>query len=77
MAGEAPPLPDKDWDEWGTLRLRAHPSLTDEARAALEPEYQMENGECRLRVRRAMLIYVQAHLRLPGEDGALAPPRRE
>lgn len=77
VAGEAPLLPDKDWEEWVTLRLRAHPSLTDEARTAVEHEYQMENGECRLRVRRAMLIYVQAHLRLPGEDGALAPPRLE
>ncbi len=48
---------DEEWLSDVALCLRPDPTLSDRRRKRLELEYEMENGELRLEVRKAMLFY--------------------
>lgn len=60
---ERPPM-DKDWNTWVTVQLKAHESLSKNQRRALEADYAMRDGVASVRVRKAMLIYTLAQLRV-------------
>ncbi|MEN9401907.1 MAG: hypothetical protein RL091_610 [Verrucomicrobiota bacterium] len=63
------PLPfDSDWNNWTTVRLRPHRDLGEVQRKAIEHDYGMARGVCLLRVRRAMLSYTLAYLRVSAEE---------
>ena len=70
---EKPPM-DKDWNTWVTVKLKAHETLNTNQRRALEADYSMRNGFTSIRVRKAMLIYTLAHLRIE-KDGDIIPER--
>ena len=59
------PEPDADWDTWEELVLQPCTGLSPEQRAAVLSDYAMSDGRLVLRVRRAMVDYTLAHLRLP------------
>lgn len=52
---------DTLWEEEVVVVLRAQSELSDEQRAALEREYEMEDGRMEVLVRRAMLFYELRH----------------
>lgn len=66
------PQPDRDWDEWVTLRVRANRSLDKARRQAVEFDYGMTNGVLELKVRKAMQDYLRERLGLPLVDGTEA-----
>ena len=68
---EAAPLPepDADWDTWEELVLQPRADLGPEQRAAVLSDYAMTDDRLVLRVRRAMVDYTLAHLRLPLRSG--------
>lgn len=68
---EAGPLPeqDEDWETWEDLILVPNPVLTPEQQATIAADYGMRNERLKLRVRRAMVDYTLAHLRLPLRSG--------
>ena len=49
---------DDDWMEMVRIRLQPHPGLNDKQRRALQYDYQMQNDEIELTVRRALVGYV-------------------
>lgn len=60
-------LPSKDddaWNTWETIKLRAHSKLTDIQRRAVEMDFEMKRGAVSLKVRRSMINYTLAYLRL-------------
>jgi WYL domain len=56
--------PDEDWTIWVTLHFRPHHRLTAVQRKAIEHDYAMKGGIATLKVRKAMLAYTLAYLRL-------------
>lgn len=63
------PQPDRDWNEWVTLRLRANRGLDKMSRQAVEFDYRMTGGELEIKVRRAMEPHLRQRLGLPQADG--------
>lgn len=61
---------DEEWATWVNLRFRAHRKLDAVQRKAIEHDYAMKGGCAVLRVRRAMLDYTLAYLRLLPESQA-------
>jgi predicted DNA-binding transcriptional regulator YafY len=59
---------DSDWNSWTTLRLRPHRDLGEVQSEAIKHDYGMAKGVCLLRVRRAMLSYTLAYLRVSAEQ---------
>jgi predicted DNA-binding transcriptional regulator YafY len=59
-----PPGPDTDWNTWEKLVLRPNGALDPVQRKAVEFDYAMRQGKVTLDVRRAMLEYTLAYLRL-------------
>lgn len=66
----SPVKPDEEWTTWVNLRFRPHHKLDPVQRRAIEHDYAMKNGYAVLRVRRAMLDYTLAYLRLLRESPA-------
>ena len=60
--------PDVEWDKWIVVRLRPHRELGRVQRRAIEHDYAMRKGTCILRVRKAMLSYTLAYLRVSQEE---------
>jgi hypothetical protein len=69
-----PPVIDKDWEDWVTLRVSPHRGLGEAARKAVERDYAMRNGVLKLKVRKAMEGYLRDRLGLTMADGK--PPVR-
>jgi hypothetical protein len=59
--------PDTDWTTWVRLQLRPHQSLNAVQRKAIEHDYAMKGGIAAFKVRKAMLAYTLAYLRLTPE----------
>jgi len=76
--GPAPEQPsrDKEWNTWVTVRLKPHSGLTPIQRRSLEADYAMKGGVALVRVRKAMLIYTLAQLRVT-KKGDEIPERLE
>ena len=60
-----------DWETEEELTFAPHPNLSAEQRETITADYGMEGGNLTLRVRRAMVDYTLAHLRLPMRSGNL------
>jgi predicted DNA-binding transcriptional regulator YafY len=60
----SPVKPDVGWTTWVKLQFRPHHRLDAVQRKAIEHDYAMKNGCAMLRVRKAMLDYTLAYLRL-------------
>ena len=67
------PEPDKDWEQWVTLRMSPHHGLGEEQRKAVERDYAMRNGVLKIKVRKAMEGYLRARPGLAMADGKLPP----
>ncbi len=63
------PAPDEDWETWEELILSPNPDLTSEQQAVIAADYGIRQGRLKLRLRRAMVDYTLAHLRLPMRSG--------
>lgn len=68
------PTEDKDWEQWVTLRVQPHQSLSEDQRKAVERDFAMRNGGLKLKVRKAMEGYLRDRLGLTMTDGK--PPVR-
>jgi hypothetical protein len=60
---------DMAWHEEVEVVIEPHPDLSPEQRRAIETDYAMRDGKARLKVSRAMLIYVLAFLQLLDDEG--------
>ena len=65
---------DTEWQTWVDLALVPNSGLTEEQQATIKTDYGMRGGKLKLRVRRAMLDYTLAHLRLPMTSGNTMGP---
>ncbi len=76
-AAEPVPLRDEAWDSFLTVELRPHPDLEEEHQLAIAKEFGMEKRRLKLRVRQAMVQYLETALGLVPADGKPVPPRLE
>ena len=60
---------DTDWQTWVDLTLVPNPDMDLPQQETIKTDYGMRGGKLKLRVRRAMLDYTLAHLRLPMTSG--------
>ena len=63
----APPLPipeDKEWNTFIDVIIGPNPNFPKNKKMVIEHDYQMENGEARLRTRLAQLYYLKHRLNL-------------
>ena len=63
-AAESSQSYDDDWMEQVSLRLQAHPGLSKKQQAALNHDYNMQNGTMELRVRRALTGYILQQMKV-------------
>ena len=75
LAGEAniDPHSDTDWTETVTLRIAAHPGLSDNQRRVIELDYGMNNGSAEISVRKCVLYYNLKRLGLDTDPDARSP----
>ena len=73
------PLPVRDvaWETYTTVEVRPHSALEDEQQIVIAQEFRMEKRRLRIRVRQAMVQYLETALGLTPEDGRPMPPRLE
>lgn len=70
------PEDDIEWRTSFELRLKAHPGLDDNQRAAIEHDFQMEQGELRLKMRLAVAFYFLKRHNLDLQDRPDIEPSR-
>ncbi|MDQ2079033.1 WYL domain-containing protein [Xanthobacteraceae bacterium Astr-EGSB] len=58
------PEDDIEWNTFFNVVLVPNPKLSPAQRKTIERDYEMENGRCELRVRKALLYYLDKRLRL-------------
>lgn len=71
-ASFAPPLEvpeDVEWETFIEVVIGPNPSYPPQKRKAIEHDYQMVNGEARLRARKAQLYYLNRRLNLNEKPG--------
>ena len=75
----AEPLPVRDeaWETYVMVEVRPHPGLGEEEQLVIAREFRMRKRRLRVRVRQAMVQYLETALGLTPEDGRPAPPRLE
>ena len=75
----AEPLPLRDvaWDTYVTVEVRPHADLAEEEQIVIANEFRMERRRLKLRVRRAMVQYLETALGLTPANGMPLPPRLE
>ena len=73
------PLPVRDaaWDNYVVVEVRPHSALEEEAQLAIAAEFRMEKRRLKLRVREAMVQYLETALGLVPADGEPGPPKLE
>jgi hypothetical protein len=76
-AAEPMPVRDEAWDTFVIVEVRPHPELEEEQQVALALEYGMEKRRLKVRVRQAMVQYLETALGLVPADGMPLPPRLE
>ncbi len=65
---------DDEWTEYVTLKLQAHPKLSDKQRLALSYDYAMQDGVIELNVRRALAGYLLQQMKVDTTiDASLNP----
>lgn len=64
---------DQLWHERVDVTLQANPRLKPHQRAAIEEDYAMEGQRLTLSVRKALLFYLEKHLRLDYPDEGMPP----
>lgn len=69
------PSDDIEWTTEFELRLRAHPDLGPDQRAAIEHDYRMEDGLLRLKMRLAVAFYFVKRQNLDLRDKGIPPER--
>lgn len=67
------PTQDRLWHEHVTVVLQANPRLKPHQREAIEEDYAMSNHQLTLSVRKALLFYLEKHLRLDYPDEGMPP----
>jgi len=72
---ESSPPEDMEWDTKIDLILTAHPGLNEEQRAAIEHDFQMEDGRKIVSLRLALAFYFVRRHNLDVRDGSLLPER--
>jgi len=58
------PAEDKDWFETVTLKIAAHPGLSENQRRVIELDYGMTDGTAEITVRKSLLFYTLKRLGL-------------
>ena len=74
-AVEPVPVRDEAWDTFQTVERRPHPELEEERQVAVALEDGMEKRRLKVRVRQAMVQYLETALGLVPADGKPLPPR--
>lgn len=67
-----PPSPvpaDHEWDTFVDVVIGPNPNYPPQKRKAIEHDYQMINGESKLRARKAQMYYLNRRLNLNGRPG--------
>ncbi|VAW58560.1 FIG00640418: hypothetical protein [hydrothermal vent metagenome] len=65
---------DDEWTEYVTLKLQAHPKLSNKQRLALSYDYDMQDGVIELNVRRALVGYLLQQMKVDTTiDASLNP----
>lgn len=67
----APPLPtpeDKEWNTFVDVVIGPNPNYPEKKKMVIEHDYQMHNGEARLRTRLAQLYYLKRRLNLNQQE---------
>ncbi|MCW9023203.1 MAG: WYL domain-containing protein, partial [Gammaproteobacteria bacterium] len=62
MEAESSAQYDEDWSEFISLQLAPHPRLDEQKRASLLIDYDCENGQIEIQVRRALIGYILQRL---------------
>ena len=75
----AEPLPVRDvaWDTYVTVEVRPHAALGEEEQLVIAQEFRMQKRRLRIKVRRAMVQYLETALGLVPAEGNPLPPRLE
>jgi hypothetical protein len=63
------PVRDEAWDTYVTVEVRPHTSLDEEQQQAVATEFRMTKRRLKLRVRQAMVQYLESSLGLPPAEG--------
>ncbi|KKK67243.1 hypothetical protein LCGC14_2956000, partial [marine sediment metagenome] len=58
------PGSDKDWSETVSLKIAAHPDLSENQRRVIELDYGMTDGAAEIPVRKSLLFYTLKRLGL-------------
>lgn len=74
---EVDPSDDIEWHNRITLRLIAHPDLTQSQMSAIEHDYRFENGELAIEVRLALAYYFIVRNNLDLREGQIPPNRAQ
>ncbi|MEI6335742.1 MAG: hypothetical protein WCS87_14380 [Methylococcaceae bacterium] len=61
-------LEDVNWDTFVSVKIGAHPGLSDTQKAAIEFDYGMVNGVLEREVRGALLFYFLKMMRIGTDD---------
>jgi hypothetical protein len=77
VVGEPVPVRDTAWDTYTTVEVRPHAELDEEAQLSIAQEFRMERRRLRIKVRLAMVQYLETALGLVPADGKPQPPRLE
>lgn len=67
-----PPSPAPDdtaWETWIDVVIGPNPTYSSQKRRAIEHDYQMKNGEIKLRARKSQLFYLKRRLNLNENPG--------
>lgn len=65
------------WETYVTLSLISHPGLTDDQRAAVERDYQLENGKRTVSIRAALAFYFVRRHNLDLRNDQIPPERAQ
>jgi hypothetical protein len=68
---------DIEWEEYVVVCIKPHPKLSEEAQRTIELDYGMLDGEAKMEVRRAMLIYTLKNLGLENKDHVERNPKEQ
>ena len=71
------PVRDEAWETYVTLEVRPHSSLGEEEQLAIAQEFRMERRRLRVKVRKAMVQYLETAMGLTPADGKPLPPKLE
>ncbi|MGH8291259.1 MAG: WYL domain-containing protein [Steroidobacteraceae bacterium] len=71
------PQDDVEWNTFGTLKLAAHPGLSDSQRSTIEHDFRIQNGVLQIQLRLALVYYFIRRNNLDLRKGEVAPERAQ